>query len=196
MAQDPRKEPPLTAPAGETPRPAPTPRRKPRSGGRMRTLFWVAVAVFLLDQATKYFVVHYLRLINERDGVIEVWPGFVEFRMAWNRGVNFGLFSDLDMRWVLIGVAVAISLGVVVWLWRAGGTRSTMWAAGLLVGGALGNVLDRVFYGAVADFLNVTCCGIQNPYAFNVADVAIFAGALGLAFAGEPEGKRPRRKKT
>jgi signal peptidase II len=50
----------------------------------------------------------------------------------------------------------------------------------VLVGGALGNVIDRIVYGAVADFLNISCCGIENPYAFNVADIAIFAGAIGL----------------
>jgi signal peptidase II len=58
-------------------------------------------------------------------------------------------------------------------------------SAGLLIGGALGNVVDRVLYGAVADFLNMSCCGIDNPFAFNVADVAIFVGAIGLVlFAG------------
>jgi signal peptidase II len=64
---------------------------------------------------------------------------------------------------------------------------------GLLVGGALGNVIDRIAYGAVADFLNMSCCGIENPYAFNVADIAIFAGALGLVlFTGDAR----RRGKT
>ena len=58
-------------------------------------------------------------------------------------------------------------------------------AAGLLVGGALGNVVDRVLYGAVADFLNMSCCGIDNPFAFNIADVGIAAGAVGLiVFSG------------
>ena len=169
-----------------------TPRKTRRPAGRLKTLGLVALLTFLLDQATKYYVVHYLRLINERDGIIEVWPGFVEFRMAWNRGVNFGLFAEFDMRWVLIGLAIAISVGVVVWLWRKGGSRLTMISAGLLVGGALGNVIDRFFYGAVADFLNVTCCGIPNPYAFNVADVALFAGALGLAFFAD-DGAKPKK---
>jgi signal peptidase II len=50
------------------------------------------------------------------------------------------------------------------------------------VGGALGNVIDRILYGGVADFLNMSCCGFTNPYAFNVADIAIFLGALGLIF--------------
>jgi signal peptidase II len=60
----------------------------------------------------------------------------------------------------------------------------------LLVGGAIGNVIDRIAYGAVADFLNMSCCGFENPYAFNVADIAIFAGAFGLVvFSGKPTGK-------
>ena len=58
-----------------------------------------------------------------------------------------------------------------------------------MVGGAMGNVIDRVFYGAVADFLNMSCCGINNPYAFNVADIAIFIGAVGLAFLAD-DGKK------
>jgi signal peptidase II len=53
------------------------------------------------------------------------------------------------------------------------------------VGGALGNVVDRLAYGAVADFLNMSCCGIDNPYAFNVADIAIFFGAVGLILFAE-----------
>ncbi len=57
--------------------------------------------------------------------------------------------------------------------------------AGLIVGGAIGNALDRVIFGAVADFLNMSCCGINNPYAFNVADIAIFFGAFGLVLFGD-----------
>ena len=58
-------------------------------------------------------------------------------------------------------------------------------AAGLLIGGALGNVIDRLIYGAVADFLNMSCCGISNPYAFNVADIAIFARRGGLILCAD-----------
>ena len=53
----------------------------------------------------------------------------------------------------------------------------------------MGNVIDRFFYGAVADFLNVSCCGINNPYAFNVADICIFIGAVGLAFLADDKKK-------
>lgn len=151
----------------------------------MRLMFWVGFWVFLADQASKYLVVHMLNLdVVKR---IEVWDPYLVLTMAWNRGVNFGLFAGLDMRWMLIGIALAISVGATIWLWRKGATRLGYIAGGLLVGGALGNVIDRVLYGAVADFLNMSCCGISNPFAFNVADVAIFAGAIGLAFL--PDGK-------
>jgi len=63
-------------------------------------------------------------------------------------------------------------------------------STGLLIGGALGNVVDRVVYGAVADFLNMSCCGWNNPFSFNVADITIFAGAIGLVLlsGGSPRG--------
>ena len=62
--------------------------------------------------------------------------------------------------------------------------------AGLLVGGALGNVIDRLRFGAVADFLNMSCCGIRNPFAFNIADVAIFAGVALLVLYSARSGER------
>lgn len=160
----------------------------------MRIVFWTGFWVFLLDQASKFFVVHWLGLINDDDDLIEVWPPFLEFRMAWNRGVNFGLFADYDMRWVLIAVALIISAGLIWWLNRTGGSKWVYISAGFLIGGALGNVIDRILYGAVADFLNMSCCGINNPYAFNVADIAIFIGAIGLAFLAD-DGKAKSGKK-
>lgn len=158
----------------------------------MRPLFWTAFIVFLLDQASKIYVLQWLKLDQVK--FVDVWSPFLTFRMAWNRGVNFGIGAGYDMRWVLIGVALAISAAVLIWLWRSGGTRSMMIAGGFLIGGALGNVVDRVLYGAVADFLNMSCCGIENPFAFNVADIAIFIGAIGLAFLSEDDGK-PRKKR-
>lgn len=146
----------------------------------MRLMFWTGLAVFLLDQLSKYVVVQMLNLRSV--GAIDVLPPFLNFRMAWNRGVNFGLFSnDAEIaKWVLIALALAISIWVVIWVKRdASGNRSYV-SAGFLVGGAMGNVVDRLTYGAVADFLNMSCCGIDNPFAFNVADVAIFIGAIGL----------------
>lgn len=155
----------------------------------MRLMFWTGFWVFLIDQISKYYVVHWLGLINDPDGRITVWPPFIEFRMAWNRGVNFGLFADFDMRWVLIGVAIVISVGVIWWLRKTGESKWVYISGGFLIGGATGNVVDRLLYGAVADFLNMSCCGINNPYAFNVADIAIFAGAIGLAFLADDKKK-------
>jgi signal peptidase II len=160
--------------------------------------FWItAGVVFGLDQLTKLAVVHGLNLIER--GEIDVLPPFLVFRMAWNYGVNFGLFaggSDVT-RWVLITIALAISAWVIWWMRSEHGSWKAQVSGGLLVGGALGNVIDRIAYGAVADFLNMSCCGIENPYAFNVADIAIFAGALGLVIfaGGDPKGGKPARAK-
>ncbi len=126
-------------------------------------------------------------------GDIDVLPPFLNFRMAWNQGVNFGLLSDDAefMRWVLIAVALAISAWVWIWVSRENPSPRVQLLAGVLIGGALGNVVDRVLYGAVADFLNMSCCGIENPFAFNVADVAIFVGAIGLVlFTGKDKPAR------
>lgn len=153
----------------------------------MRLVFWAGFWAFLTDQASKYFVVHYLNLIEV--GRMDVFPPFLRFAMAWNEGVNFGLFSNGSdaARWVLIAIAVAIVGFVLFWVRRDPPGRMGLFAAGMLIGGAIGNVVDRLIYGAVADFLNMSCCGIQNPFAFNLADVWIFAGAIGLAFFGGSE---------
>jgi signal peptidase II len=146
----------------------------------LRLVFWVTLVIFVLDQVTKYLVVHVMGLGNKL--AIEVLPPFLNFRMAWNYGVNFGLFSGdaAATRWILISVAMGIVLFVVVWMRRDPPGVMGLISAGFLIGGALGNVIDRLVYGAVADFLNMSCCGIDNPYAFNVADIAIFIGAFGL----------------
>ena len=139
----------------------------------------------MLDQISKFLVVQVLDL--KTIGSFDITPPYLTFRMAWNQGVNFGLFSnDADvMRWVLIAVAVLISGWVAIWISRDSPGIPAKVAAGMLVGGAMGNVAERLIYGDVADFLNMSCCGIDNPYAFNVADIAVFAGAFGLIlFAG------------
>lgn len=145
----------------------------------MRLLAGIALIVFAVDQISKWVIIHGLDLLNR--GAIDVLPPFLNFRMGWNQGVNFGLFAnDADtMRWVLIALALIICVFVGRWALREGGVKVLI-SAGLLIGGALGNVLDRVIYGAVADFLNMSCCGLNNPFTFNIADVFIFAGAIGL----------------
>ncbi|MEM7545545.1 MAG: signal peptidase II [Pseudomonadota bacterium] len=154
----------------------------------MRLLFAVAVAAFCIDQGSKVAVMYGMALLDR--GVIDIWPPFLRFVMAWNRGVNFGVLasgSDI-MRWALVTVSVAVSVGLVIWA-RRKSDRWFMAGAGLVVGGALGNALDRVIYGAVADFLNMSCCGLNNPYVFNVADIAIFAGAMILILLSGDEKK-------
>jgi len=147
---------------------------------QMRLVFWAGFWTFLMDQLSKYLVVHTLEL--RQLGEIDVLPPILNFRMAWNYGVNFGLLSQDSpiTRWALIGVALVISVAVLWWVNRDDGGHWQKIAAGLLVGGAMGNVVDRLLYGGVADFINMSCCGLNNPYAFNVADIAIFAGAIGL----------------
>lgn len=150
------------------------------AGGSLGIMAGVAAATFVLDQLSKFVVVHLMSLDRVRE--IDIWPPYLNFRMAWNRGVNFGLLQgDGDLgRWLLIAVALVISAWVWLWMRKEPQTTAAQVSAGLLIGGAIGNVIDRVLYGAVADFLNMSCCGIDNPWAFNVADIAVFAGAIGL----------------
>ena len=154
--------------------------------------FWITTLVTLaVDQLSKAVVVHAMNL--KALGQIEVLPPLLTLRMAWNRGVNFGFGASGSevMRWGLVALAVAISVWVSWWVRHEGlGVRAQVFA-GLLVGGALGNVIDRILYGAVADFLNMSCCGFDNPWSFNIADVGVFAGAIGLAlFSGVGHGQK------
>ncbi len=144
-----------------------------------RLLLWAALGAIAIDQISKYLVVHVMRVA---EGSIDVLPPLLVFKYGENRGINFGLFQgDSDAsRWVLIGVSLVISVAVLIWLLRSAPSRIVLLSGGLLIGGALGNVIDRVLYGYVLDFLNMSCCGIDNPFVFNLADVFIFAGAIGL----------------
>lgn len=150
----------------------------------MRLVSLTALIVVLLDQLSKFVVVQLLGLDHRL--AIDVLPPYLNFRMAWNEGVNFGLLANSTQltRWLLIAVALGISAWVWLWIRRDGHSWISRLCAGLLIGGAVGNVIDRLVYGAVADFLNMSCCGYRNPFSFNLADVAIFAGALGLVLFG------------
>lgn len=150
---------------------------------RLGWMFWAGFWAFLIDQGSKYLVVHVMDLARLR--AIDVWPPFLNLRYGENTGINFGLFdggSDAA-RWFLIGFSLAICAAVWVWVRRGPASRLTQASAGMLIGGALGNVVDRLLYGYVLDFLNMSCCGIDNPFVFNLGDVFIFAGAFGLMFA-------------
>jgi len=163
----------------------------------MRLVARVASGVMALDQVSKYVVVRLMGL--DHLGAIDVLPPWINFRMAWNRGVNFGLFAGEDQitRWVLVALAAVITAWVWRWVGRGEHSLRIRLCAGLLIGGALGNVIDRLAYGAVQDFLNMSTPFWNNPYSFNVADMAIFLGAGGLVlFSPDQGGKRranPRR---
>ena len=138
--------------------------------------------VFLiLDQSSKWFVVFYLDL--EQKLYLNLNNQFMNFYMAWNKGINFGLFEGDSTVQAYILTAISIIISVVFFVWLRNSTRFLMQIlASSVIGGALGNAIDRLLYGAVADFINVTCCGIRNPYSFNLADVFIFIGLIGLLF--------------
>ncbi len=138
--------------------------------------------VFLiLDQLSKWFVVFYLDL--EQKLYLNLNNQFMNFYMAWNKGINFGLFEGDSTVQAYILTAISIIISVVFFVWLRNSTRFLMQIlASSVIGGALGNAIDRLLYGAVADFINVTCCGIRNPYSFNLADVFIFIGLIGLLF--------------
>lgn len=142
----------------------------------LRLTLGVAAAAFAVDQALKWWIVQVLDL-PER-GLIDVAPPFLRLVMAWNTGANFGLGAGLGAG-LWMAVAAIIATALAAWSLRMTSPLRRA-SAGLVIGGAAGNALDRAVYGAVADFLNMSCCGLVNPYAFNVADIAIFAGAFGL----------------
>jgi len=133
----------------------------------------IAAAIIALDQATKWAIVE---VVMQPPRVIHVAP-FFNIVMGWNRGVSFGMFNSPDSSaWILSLIALVIVGVLMVWLVRSG--RPLVAAAiGLIIGGALGNVIDRIRFGAVADFLDFYVGGYHWP-AFNVADSAITIGAV------------------
>ncbi|MEM9581526.1 MAG: signal peptidase II [Pseudomonadota bacterium] len=146
----------------------------------MRFLFLAALFGFLTDQLSKVWVMYGLNM--QVGDELAILPPLLVFKFGWNPGINFGLFSGSPdtARWILIALAIGIS-GFLIWWARRSLSRTVTFAgAGLIVGGALANALDRVLYGAVADFLNMSCCGINNPFIFNIADIWIFAGAFAI----------------
>jgi signal peptidase II len=149
-----------------------------------------AIACIAIDQVSKSLILG-SSIIRAGDQ-LTVIPGVLHFRLAWNDGINFGLFSGG-------GEVTRIAFSIVMWiaglaLILASLTCRRMFsviALGIAAGGALGNAIDRLVHGRVADFLNVTCCGIDNPWYFNIADVFVFLGfgLLLLASNRKPAGE-------
>jgi signal peptidase II len=148
----------------------------------LRNGLLIAAAVFIADQISKYLILGPLGFSpigclqgGYGCGFRELSPIF-DLRMVWNRGVSFGMFrADSGLgRWALVLMSFGIS-GVFVWWLRGAVRKLTGVALGLVIGGALGNVIDRIRFGAVVDFLDFS--GLYFPWVFNIADAAITVGA-------------------
>jgi signal peptidase II len=154
---------------------------------------WLSVGVMVLDQWTKAMVVE---RFEEFEGVV-LLP-VLELMRLHNEGAAFSFLSDASgwQRWVFIGLGVAVSAGILVWLRRLPAKGQTLLAVGLalILGGALGNVIDRVLLGYVVDFIRVHWEEHYFP-AFNVADSAISVGAAFIVLDNLLELDRARGKK-
>ena len=141
-----------------------------------------ALAVLVIDQASKLAVLHGVDFGD--DGKVTLLP-VLDLVRAWNTGISYGLFSgdgdgDGDGWWLLGGLKIAAA--VLFWFWLARTARRIEAVAlGLLIGGALGNAIDRVAYGAVFDFISLHAFGFYW-YVFNLSDVAIVAGVALLLY--------------
>jgi signal peptidase II len=154
-----------------------------------------AVIVLALDQASKYWLLHVLDI--GRLGAVRVTP-FFDLVLALNPGISFGWLQN-DSQMAQIGLMVVKALAVIVlaiWMARSRSLLATL-ALGMIIGGAIGNAIDRFAYGAVVDFalFHVRIGGNTfNWYVFNLADVAIVAGVAALlydSFLGVPAAKAP-----
>lgn len=132
----------------------------------------IAAGVIAADQASKGWALYVYDLPTRQH--VNLSP-VMDLSMVWNRGVSFGLLhSNSDvMRWALTGFMLVVAGLLAWWLWRA--RRPLLGAAlGLVIGGAIGNAIDRIAYGAVADFLDFS--DIFFPWVFNIADASICIG--------------------
>ena len=160
------------------------------------TAFGLAAAAIAgaLDQALKLWLLFAYRLADR--GMVALAP-FVDLVLTWNTGISYGWFQQEGPfgQWALLALkAVAVAL---LWIWLARAhSRLSALALGLIIGGAIGNAIDRVAYGAVADFVLLhleTASGRFNWYVFNLADVAIVAGVAGLLYESL-QGERPQNR--
>jgi len=138
-----------------------------------------ALGMFLLDRLSKWWFLDVYELANK--GSVNVLP-ILDFVMTWNRGVSFSMFSaSSDFgRWMLVALTSAIVVGLFVWL-KSVQTKTLALAIGLVIGGAIGNIYDRVVFGAVADFFHFYV-GNRSFFVFNVADCGISMGAAVLVW--------------
>ena len=152
----------------------------------------LAAITVVLDQFTKALVLAFL----EPYQAVE-WAPFLSCVLVFNTGISFGLFAGETalLRWVLIGLALAVSVLLTSWLYKEKRLRVAS-ALGLILGGAIGNVVDRIFRHAVVDFLDLHIGGWHWP-AFNLADSAITVGVVLYVFTSlrdQPRSSKLRQK--
>jgi signal peptidase II len=143
----------------------------------------VALVAAAIDQATKLWLLFVFDLGTR--GIVTLTP-FLDLALVWNTGISYGLLQQEGPlgQWVLLALkAIAV---ILLWIWLARtSSRLTALSLGLIIGGAIGNAIDRLAYGAVADFVlfHVTTASFSFKwYVFNLADVAIVAGVIGLLY--------------
>ena len=185
----------------------PQPAKKFRPGQFFLFGMFIICTIVFLDQYTKWLVLETMLRSEGDTPLFQDWfvtrqpleffidqresynsleiTGFLNFIMVWNTGISFGMFSEVSspeagrtMSLVFISLSLMIALMLIVWLALARG-RLLAWALAMIVGGAIANVIDRVRFGAVADFVDVHVAGFHWP-AFNLADSCIAIGALFL----------------
>ncbi|MFZ5739897.1 signal peptidase II [Rhodopseudomonas thermotolerans] len=154
-----------------------------------------AVIALALDQASKLWLLYGFELA--RKGVVPV-TSFFDLVLAWNTGISYGWFSDQGPTGQMLMLAFKAVAVVALAIWMARSTtRLATIGLGLIIGGAIGNAIDRLAYGAVVDFalFHVEIAGkTYNWYVFNVADVAIVVGVMALLYdslIGAPAVKAP-----
>ena len=133
-----------------------------------------AILIIVVDQLTKAWVMSSLDL--REVGQVAVWPPIFNFTWVENRGVSFGLFGDGSARWMLSAFSVIVA-GILGWWALKADRRLLVSAIGLIMGGAIGNVIDRIRFGFVVDFLDFSGTSVF-PWVFNVADSAITIGVI------------------
>jgi signal peptidase II len=138
--------------------------------------YLLGLVVLAADQITKYWVLNGLHL---EDGHRLVLLPVVNFVLVWNHGITFGMFAGDGAKVLLATVASAVIIALCIWLWRSKNWLTVL-AVGAITGGAIGNVADRLRYGAVVDFIQAHIAGIYFPWVFNIGDSAICCGVAVL----------------
>jgi signal peptidase II len=149
--------------------------------------YGLAIVVVVLDQLTKAWILNGLSL--REVGQVEILPPLLNFTYVENTGVSFGLFGGGEARWVLTAFSIVVAGGLAWWALKAE-RRLLVAAIGLVIGGAIGNVIDRIRFGYVVDFVDFSGTGVF-PWVFNVADSAITVGVALLILDSVMSERKP-----